>query len=209
VIYNGVDRGIYRPQSRVDCRERLGINRDAPTVVFVGNLKPVKGLDNLITAVSLLRGRGSDVRLHLVGRGPLEAGLRRKTTESGLERIVRFEGERSPGEVARWMNAADVLCLPSVSEGVPNVLLEAMSCGTPVVASRVGGVPEIVESKKCGFLLDPGDPEALAVVLEKALEVRWARDEIRRHTARFTWEKNAELLRGILEKSARAYGRLA
>jgi glycosyltransferase involved in cell wall biosynthesis len=206
VIYNGVDRGKYRPRPRDDCRDRLGIAPDVPTVVFVGNLKPVKGLDTLIAAVSILRDRRADVRLHLVGRGPLEPDLRRMATEAGLGQSVRFEGERSPEEVARWMNAADVLCLPSVNEGVPNVLLEAMACGTPVVASGVGGIPEVVEPGKCGYLLVPGDPEALATALDKTIAARWERDEIRRHTERFTWEKNAELLRGVLEKAAKDHG---
>jgi len=201
VIYNGVDRKLYRPQSKSESRLRLGITADEPTVVFIGNLKPVKGLDQLLKAFKELHGRNQNVRLHIIGRGPLESDLRKQSINLGLEEQVRFEGEQSPVEVARWMSAADVLCLPSINEGVPNVLLEAMACGTPVVASRVGGIPEIVDRGRCGFLVKPGFPDKLAEALEKSLNREWEHNEIRKHTEPFTWENNADRLREVLEKT--------
>jgi glycosyltransferase involved in cell wall biosynthesis len=201
VIYNGVDRNLYRRQPGEGSRLRLGITPDALIIVFVGNLKPVKGLDQLLKAFKELRGRVNNVRLHIIGRGPLESDLRRQTAHLGVDEEVRFEGEQSPEEVSRWMNAADVVCLPSVNEGVPNVLLEAMACGTPVVASLVGGIPEIVDRGRCGFLVKPGFPGLLAEALEKSLTREWDHDEIRGHTEPFTWENNAGRLRGVLESA--------
>jgi glycosyltransferase involved in cell wall biosynthesis len=206
VIYNGVERARYRPRPRDESRRRLGIETEAPTVVFVGNLKPVKGLEFLLAAFATLREKTTGARLHLIGRGPLEADLRKTVIDAGLDDAVRLEGEQSPAEVARWMSAADLVCLPSVNEGVPNVLLEAMACGTPVVASDVGGIPEIVDPGACGYLVAPGDPRELADALERALGREWDREQIRRRTDRFTWERNAALLLGVLSNAAETRG---
>jgi glycosyltransferase involved in cell wall biosynthesis len=100
------------------------------------------------------------------------------------------------------MNASDVLCLPSLNEGLPNVALEAMACGLPVVASRVGGVPEIVHEGVNGFLVAPSDPNALAEALRRALATKWDREAIRASVSQFDWDVNARALFGVLEKIA-------
>ncbi len=203
VIYNGVDQSTYRAKPREDVRTRLGLAPASPLLLFVGNLKPVKGLYDLLRAFRVLCDSVPGVNLHIIGRGPLESGLRSTTQSLGLTERVSFEGEQSPEEVSAWMSAADVLCLPSVNEGVPNVLLEAMACGTPVVASRVGGIPEIVDTSKCGILTPPGDPGQLAEALEKAITGKWDHGLIRQHAEQFTWERNAGQLREFLEQKIR------
>lgn len=110
-------------------------------------------------------------------------------------------GARPHEEIPWWMNACDVLCLPSLSEGLPNVALEAMACGLPVVAARVGGVPEVVRDGVNGFLVPPSDSAALADALRRALATQWDREAIRASVSQFDWDANA---RTVLEKLSKA-----
>jgi glycosyltransferase involved in cell wall biosynthesis len=157
------------PQRR-EARERLGIPRDAPCVLYLGALAAHKGMEILLAAMEALWREGdlAQARLLLAGEGPergrIEARLREGT---GVDR-VRLLGPRD--DVARLLAAADVLVLPSVSgEGSPAVLKEAMHCARPVVATRHGGIEEIVTPGETGLLVPPGDPAALARALEGLL----------------------------------------
>jgi teichuronic acid biosynthesis glycosyltransferase TuaC len=109
-------------------------------------------------------------------------------------------GARPHEEIPLWMNACDVLCLPSLSEGLPNVALEAMACGLPVVASRVGGVPEVVRDGVNGFLVPPSNPGALADALRRALATKWDREAIRASVSQFDWDVNARTVLDTLSK---------
>ena len=136
VVYNGVDREVFTTADRGVAREQLGLEGSGKRVLFVGNLKPVKGLDDLIEAMRQLVVERSDAQLHIIGYGPLETALKQRINAVSLQDNVRFEGEKEPEEIALWMNACDLLCLPSLNEGVPNVVLEALSCGLPVVVLK-------------------------------------------------------------------------
>jgi glycosyltransferase involved in cell wall biosynthesis len=135
--------------------------------------------------------------------------LEREVAARGLGAHVRFEGERSHDDVARWMAASDLLCLPSRAEGVPNVVLEAFASGRPVVASAVGGIPEIHPGEAGGGLVPAGDEAALADSLGDALERRWDPARLTELVADFTWENNARTLRdrfadaGLLDPTRR------
>jgi glycosyltransferase involved in cell wall biosynthesis len=202
VIYNGVDHDCFRRSSREEARGRLGIGADEKVALFVGNLKPVKGIDRLLDAWAGSGAGDGSKKLYLIGRGSLEEQLKKRTTANGVEDSVSFEGEKSPEEIAVWMNAADVLCLPSENEGVPNVILEAIACGLPVVASRVGGIPEIVDSDLLGELIEPGDVAGLGEALHRALTREWDRTQITAAAQRFSWSKNAKELSGVLAGAA-------
>jgi glycosyltransferase involved in cell wall biosynthesis len=114
---------------------------------------------------------------------------------------VFLPGARPHGEIPFWMNACDLLCLPSLSEGLPNVALEAMACGLPVVASHVGGVPEIVRNGVNGFLVPPSNPGVLADALRRALAMKWDREAIRTSVSQFDWDVNARTVLDTLSKS--------
>jgi len=111
-----------------------------------------------------------------------------------------MEGEVLNQQIGDWMNAADVLVLTSLKEGCPNVVLESQACGTPVVASRVGGVPDILDEKR-GIMVPPGDAAALAEALRRALAHPWDREAIRRAVENYTWRDNAARLREAIEEA--------
>lgn len=167
-IRNGCDATIFHPRARGAARMELGIEADAELVVYAGRLVAEKGLRELLEAVRGLAARRPRLRLALVGEGPLQAELE-QAAAGDPSLPVRFVGARPPGEVARWMAASDLVTLPSWSEGHPNVLVEALACGRPVVATPVGGVVEIVDAD-AGVLVPVKDVAALAAGLEKVLD---------------------------------------
>jgi glycosyltransferase involved in cell wall biosynthesis len=168
-IYNGVDATVFHPGPRAAARAALCLPADERTVVFVGRLDPVKGLETLLTACGTLAARGKRFSCHVVGDGPLRAALLRRVAELGLAGIVKLHGACPQRELGDWYRAADVVVAPSDSEGVPNVLLEAIACGAPFIATRVGGIPEIADEANA-VLIPPAD----AVALADALEARFA-----------------------------------
>lgn len=196
-IFNGVDHSTFHPGSRADARAALGWSTEDPVVLFVGNLVDIKNPDVLVRAHARLPG----VRLVLAGGGPLEGALRRMAGELGTGDRVEFAGRLAAPEVARRMQAADLLCLPSRNEGVPNVILEAFASGLPVVASRVGGISEVHHEGCLGRLVPPGDPAALVDALQWTLTESVARDAIADHGRTFTWERAAREYDRILQSA--------
>src|SRR5439155_3962197 len=125
-------------------------------------------------------------RLVVVGGGNREAHLRSRVRELGCEAHVRFYGRQPHEEIARWISASDVLCLPSQREGCPNVVLEALASGRPVVASNVGGVPELLE-KDNGLLVPPGQPRLLGEALAAAVSRDWCPEHLRSTVPCLSW----------------------
>ena len=168
VIYDGVDKVRFAPGSKRSAKIKLGLDPDTPLVLSVGNLVPVKGQDLLVDASARLVAGGVKFACRLVGQGPLRLVLEERAARAGLGERFQLLGALPQGELPDWYRAADVFALPSHSEGVPNVLLEAAACGTPFVASRVGGIPEI-EGVGPSLLVPPGDSAALAEALGLSL----------------------------------------
>jgi glycosyltransferase involved in cell wall biosynthesis len=169
VVHNGIRPGVGSPEG---VRRQLGIGAEAPLIVAIGNLYPVKGHLVLLQAMRALRENPlfADCHVVIAGRGEEEAGLRAYAVAQGLAPYVHLLGYRD--DVADLLAAADVLALPSLSEGVPLALLEAMFAGTGIVASAVGGVPEVVTSEREALLVPPGDPGSLATALARLLQDR-------------------------------------
>jgi glycosyltransferase involved in cell wall biosynthesis len=151
------------PPDRSALREELGLVR--PTAVFAGRIVPQKDLGVALAAVA----RADGLDLVVLGDGPGRAALERDVADRGLTDRVRLLGARPRADVLRWLAAADLALLSSAWENYPHGLVEALAVGTPVVATAVGGVPEIVEDGVTGLLVAPGDPAALAAALR-----RWA-----------------------------------
>jgi glycosyltransferase involved in cell wall biosynthesis len=167
VIVDGVDRSVFCPGRREAARERLGLPPGVRRLLYVGNLQPVKGVDILLDACARLPEGVGPWELHIIGNGEMRDRLARQAA-AGLGERVRFHGSQSHADLPDWFRAADLFVLASRSEGIPNVLLEAASCGTPFVASAVGGSPEIAHLG-ASRLGPPEDPPALAAAIVAAL----------------------------------------
>jgi len=198
VLRNGVDADAFRPLDRGAERSRLGIS--GRLLISVGNLVEHKGNDLVIRSLRCF----TETILCLIGDGPDRARLESVAREIGVAQRVRFVGQVPQSELPRYYSAADALVLASSREGWPNVLLEAMACGTPVVASRVGGTPEVITSAAAGVLFEPRTVEALGTAIRGLLGNPPARDQTRRHAEGFSWD---ETTRGQLTLFKRAVGR--
>ena len=161
VIRNGIDLGpLPTPGGRLDARSRLGISPDEFVVGAIGRLDPVKSLDTLIDAIRVMPQSARRWRLVLMGDGPERERLQARVAASGALDMVTFTGHRA--DVRELLPAIDVYVNCSVFEGISLTILEAMAARVPVVASRVGGTPEVVIDGECGYLVEPRDPRALA-----------------------------------------------
>ena len=168
VIYDGVDPKIFYPGSKDEARKRLQVTASEPLLLFIGNLVPVKAVDVLLEACNRLNRNGTSIQLNIIGQGSLRSSLEQRAAKLGMAQQVHFLGSMPQEKLADWYRASDLFVLPSHSEGVPNVLLESSACGTPYVASRVGGIPEITYDGN-GRLVPPNTPDALAEAIREML----------------------------------------
>jgi glycosyltransferase involved in cell wall biosynthesis len=183
VLRNGVDAQTFVPFPRREARARLGMHIDARWVLGVGNLVAGKRFDVLIKALESL----PDVRLLLVGEGPERSTLASLADAIAPSR-VEFRDNMRQSDLRFAYAACDVLGLPSEREGWPNVVLEAIACGTPVVATPVGGIPEILGRDAPGVLVGERDPARWASVLRTLLDASLHPDQVRRYALQFGWE---------------------
>jgi len=185
-ILNGCDTAVFYPGDRDVARKQVGCGADDELIVYAGNLLVTKGLGELIEAFLALVKSRPKARLAIVGQGPYRDMLARRVAMAGAEERVLLPGRCDATGIAQWMRAADVFCLPSYSEGCPNVVVEALACGRPIVATNVGGIPELVKEAS-GMLIPPRDAEALRGALSGALAKKWDSAEIARTSTR-SWE---------------------
>lgn len=163
-IYNGVDSSIFHPGNKSSARKSLNIAEDIPLLLFVGNLLPVKDPILLLKSHAELRKdpRFAQARLILVGEGPMRREIQKSAEQLNCQDQIRIMGRLPPVEVARWMQAADALCLTSENEGFPNVILEALSCQLPVISTDVGGIHELLNNPQLGRLVASRSAEEFA-----------------------------------------------
>jgi glycosyltransferase involved in cell wall biosynthesis len=201
VVPNGLDEAYQVQLARgfdVDSDRRTGT-----TVLFCGRLSEEKDPLSLMEAFRLLLVNRPDARLMLVGDGPLRPRIEQLAAAWNIADRVALAGEVQHDQVARHMRQADVFCLSSVREGYPNVLLEALACGLPIVATNVGGVPEIVANENLGTLVPSGQPAELARALETALNRRWDRQILKDAVRGRSWHDVASEILSFMEHTIR------
>jgi glycosyltransferase involved in cell wall biosynthesis len=195
---NGIDLEKVRPtRFRRDVRHELAVGPASPLIGVVGRLSPVKGHAHFLDAAHVMRREEPAARFVVVGDGELAAGLKARAAKLGLDDACTFAGARQ--DVYDLVSAMDVFVLPSLDEGIPMALLEAMALGTPVVAAAVGGVPEVITNDETGVLVPPADPAALAdaclaLVRNRQRALAMAGRARRVVADRFSHERNGERL---------------
>jgi len=181
VLRNGVDLERFHPLERSVLQGKFKLT--SPVWLFAGHLVRLKGVHIIITALADI----PDVTLLIAGFGPEESRLRQLADSLGVAYRIRFLGEVSHADLCEYYNATDVLVLASSREGMPNVVLEALACGTPVIATRVGGTPELVSSPEAGELMQERTPEALVAAWHRLRTRKPERMATRKFAERFGW----------------------
>ncbi|MEQ8765241.1 MAG: glycosyltransferase family 4 protein [Planctomycetota bacterium] len=208
VVSNGVDPAKFPRRDRGELRSELGWHRDDRVILSVGLLIDRKGHHHLIDALSILAKTHPKLKLVILGEGEKRRALESQITRLGLETRVSMPGAVPHEDLHRYYGAADVFALASSREGWPNVLLEAMCCGLPVVASKVWGIPEVVPDERYGLLCEERTGEAFARRLAEALERDWDRDAIASYARAQTWESVAanvqEVFSAVLGRETRS-----
>jgi len=200
VIANGVDTERFQPVDIKSARKQLGLPEEGPIAVSVGSLIESKGHQLLIAAVAKLAARFPKLRLYVIGEGVYRAKLAELVREKQLQEHVFLLGNRPNEELPLWFGAADLSCLMSSREGWPNVISEALACGTPVLATRIGGIPEIVTSPELGIFVER-DVDSIAAGLEQALIKSWNREEIARRSRSRSWDTVAAEVEAFLKST--------
>ncbi len=197
-IHNGVNQSIFYPRDREVCRQQLGLARDAKVIVFVGNFLPVKNPEFLLKAFSSRR-IDDKVILTMIGNGPLKSRLARIAESLGITDRVVFTGPLDSENVARWMGVSACLCLASHNEGLPNVVIEALASGLPVVASDVGGIGELVNRPELGCLVPTGDIKGYVSAIVRQLNQVDSRTQTAIGDSRFSWGECAQKYAQIID----------
>jgi glycosyltransferase involved in cell wall biosynthesis len=202
VVPTGVDLQRFHPGDRDAARRSLGLG-GCRVLVVPARLSAEKDIASLLDALRVLQAP-ANWRLLLVGDGQERERLEQKTRALGLEQVVRFEGFQPEARMPLYYAAADLVCLPSLEEGWPDVLMESFACGCPVVASRVGGIPDIVALTGAGLLVAPGDVAGLAGAVREGLARTWDRPAIALAMAGHTLDRTARRYLEICGDAARA-----
>jgi glycosyltransferase involved in cell wall biosynthesis len=196
-IVNGCDLSVFHPSDRLAARRKLGITPSAQAVVYIGRMDVRKGLRELVEAAASLYALRPNLRVYLIGEGPDRPRLKSAIQAINASAYIHALPACAFDEVAVWMAAADLVTLPSYMEGCPNVILEALACGRPVVATNVGGIPEIL-SCESGELVPPRDSATLAHALASVLDGNWDASDLSARGSR-SWETVAAELLEVFE----------
>ena len=192
-VYNGIDKTLFDLRNHQPKTQRL---------IYVGYLKRTNGIMDLLSAFKNVMKNHPCLTLDIVGEGEALKEVANFIEDNNLSDNVVMYGAIQHGNINAFIKEASLLVLPSHSEGLPNILLESISCGVPVVASDVGGIPEIIQEGVNGFLCTPKDTHIIAERIEEALNHRWVPSEIRETVASFCWQENRKQVTELLSRVA-------
>jgi glycosyltransferase involved in cell wall biosynthesis len=197
VIYNGVDAEVFHAGSKLEARRRVNVPQNQQSLLFVGSMKVAKGVHELLDALAQMRAKGSKAHLYLIGTGPDQELFESHVSALGLSECVHFVGSVPHAGLGDWFRSTDLFVLPSHMEGVPNVIMEAMSCGIAVVATNVGGVAEVFEPF-CGELVPAKNTQALRTAIEANLNRQFDQTRIIDHVRQFSWQSTVDQYANLL-----------
>ncbi len=205
VIPNGIDPLLFYPMPQQKARRKLGLDEEGKILLTVGSLIERKGIHLLIEALAILQKQGElNFNTYIVGNGEERNRLAAQIKAAGLQEQTKLIGEIDNQELVMWYNAADLFFLGSSREGWPNVVSESLACGTPVVATKVDGIPDIVCSPDLGVIVER-DVRSFVDALRGAFQRQWNRDRIYLHGQGRTWQNVAtevfEFLQLVYEQS--------
>ena len=203
VIPMGAKTDRFKPKDTNEMRKKLNLPLNKKIILFVGHLVERKGVIYLVKAMSKIIKKEKNSLCLVIGKGAEEGKLKKAASELGLNNAIKFLGQKTNEEVAPYMNACDIFVLPSLNEGLPVVLCEALACGKPVVATAVAGTPELV-TKDAGYLVMPKDPKDLEEKIIVALNKKWNKNKIleraKLFSAKYCAEKVVEVYKELLKK---------
>ncbi len=200
VIPNGFRTNLFYPRNSSECRKILNLPQDKKIILTVGNLEPVKGQKYLVDAIKMVNSEKKDAICLIVGEGRLHHALKRQIHSLGLDNIIMLIGGRPHEDIPLWMNACDLFVLPSLNEGNPTVMFEALGCGIPFLGTRVGGVPEIIISEDYGYLVEPADSNDLAQKILTSLNRAWDKKMILAYAERYDWANVSKEIMRVCEQ---------
>lgn len=190
-IYNGVNFERFTPRD-----EKF----EETSIIFIGNLIKTKGVYELMSAAEQLLTSGKKYKFHIIGNGPERGPLEAIVKEQNLGSSITIHGTVNHSEVVNFLQSSHLLLLPSYQEGVPNVIMESLACGVPVVATKVGGIPEVVDERN-GILINSYHSRDIVKGIQLCLSKEWRGMAIRATIKEYTWRENIKQLSGFLFKS--------
>ncbi|GAB6098059.1 glycosyltransferase [Desulfatiferula olefinivorans] len=198
VIPNGIDIKKFHILNKDKALSKLSVEipSDVKVCVCVARLSEEKDLHTLIKSISFIK---KGLKLFIIGDGPLKKELQNFITSLRLWNSVCLVGPVPHDEIINWLNAADIFCMSSTREGCPVVIHEALACGVPVISSDVGGIPDIINNDKYGFLCEPMNAELLSKNIEIAINKEWNNKEISNYGLQFTWDKVAKEMEDVFK----------
>lgn len=205
ILRNAVDINRFKPSKNMDMRHFNKINDDDVLILFIGHLETFKGIFELLDAFREINSKHENVKLMIIGEGHDEQKVRDTVSNFNLNDYIIFTGKISPETIQNYYQMADIFTLPSYTEGLPLVVIEAMACGLPVVVSTAGGIPELVKEGVNGFLVKPKDKVVLRKKLEILVDNRELRDNMGLNALEtvddeFNIDKKVEMLKKIYQE---------
>jgi glycosyltransferase involved in cell wall biosynthesis len=202
LVMNGVDTSKFHPRDRSEARAALGLPEQGTIALYIGNLLETKGLFDLSAAFASIASKAPDLHLYIVGEGNARPALERDAAPR-----MSLVGSQPFEKIPLWLAACNFLVLPSWNEGTPNVVLEALACGRRVVATGVGGIPDLLVDDVLGTMVDVQDREGLAQALLDEVGVDYDPAQVAEQGARGDWQQSASDLKTVLASVLESSGR--
>lgn len=192
VVPNGYDSNLFYLRNINECRDLLGLPKEKKIIFNISNLIDIKGHKYLIEALEKVVRDRQDILCIIAGKGYLRENLEHQISKTGLEKYVKLIGWINDEDIPVYLNACDLFVLPSLGEGNPIVMFEAISCGKPFIGTNVGGIPEIIVSEEYGLLCEPANSEQLSTLIINGLNKNWNSNKIEEYSKRFSWKAIAK-----------------